>query len=79
MYSNTLVHLECFKNLKRGFFVKQYGYCSQSEQVNSYKMLALVMSLFVCCMSGEPRVFDGKTCAHDELIHVVRHVWLTVN
>ena len=32
MYSNTLVHLERFKNLERGFFVKQYGYCSRSEQ-----------------------------------------------
>ena len=30
-------------------------------------------------MSGSPRVFDGKTCACDELIHVVHHVWLTVN
>ena len=50
---------------------------------NSYKLLvlmtrfdgkALVMSLFVWCMSGAPHAFDGKTCACDELIcapHVV--------
>ena len=25
------------------------------------------------------RVFDGKMYTHDELIHVVHHVWLTVN
>ena len=31
------------------------------------------------CMSGVPRVFDGKTCARDGLIRVVYHVWLTVN
>ena len=40
---------------------------------------ALVMSLFVWYMSGVPRVFDGKTCTRDDLIHVVHHVWLTVN
>ena len=32
VYSNTLVHLGRFKNLERGFFIKQYGYCSRSEQ-----------------------------------------------
>ena len=32
VYSNTLFHLERFKNLERGFFAKQYGYCSRSEQ-----------------------------------------------
>ena len=31
------------------------------------------------CMSGAPRIFDGKMCAHDEVIRVVRHMWLTVN
>ena len=36
-------------------------------------------SLFVWCMSGAPCVFDGKMYARDELIHVVHHLWLTVN
>ena len=39
----------------------------------------LVTRLFVWCMSGVPRVFDSIMCTHDELIHVVHHVWLTVN
>ena len=46
---------------------------------NSYKLLALVMSLFVWCMSDVPRVFDDKTCTRDELTCVVCHMWLTVN
>ena len=46
---------------------------------NSYKLLVLVTSLFVWCMSGAPRVFDGKMCARDELIRVVCHMWLMVN
>ena len=29
------------------------------------------------CMSGAPRVFDGKMCARDELLHVV-HVWRAI-
>ena len=41
--------------------------------------LVLVTSLFIWRMSGAPLVFDGKMCARDELIHVVRHVWLTDN
>ena len=32
VYSDILVYLERFKNLETGFFVKQYGYCSRSEQ-----------------------------------------------
>ena len=40
---------------------------------NSYKLLALTTSLFVWCMSDAARVFDGKTCACDELIHVGAH------
>ena len=40
---------------------------------NLYKLLALMTSLFVWCMSGVPRVFDGKMCACDELIHVGAH------
>ena len=30
-------------------------------------------------MSDVPCVFDGKTCARDELICVAHHMWLTVN
>ena len=30
-------------------------------------MHMLVTSLFMWCMSGVPRVFDGKMCAHDNL------------
>ena len=46
---------------------------------NSYKLLVLITSLLVWCMSGVPRVFDGKTCTRDDLIRVVPHMWLTVN
>ena len=38
---------------------------------------ALVTSLSVWCMYGVPCVFHGKMCACEELIHLVRHVWLT--
>ena len=47
--------------------------------VNLSKNNTYLASLFVWCISGAPCVFHGKTCAHDELIRVVRHVWLTVN
>ena len=45
----------------------------------SFQNWALVISLFVWCMSGGPCAFEGKICTHNELIHVVYHVWLTVN
>ena len=45
---------------------------------NSYKLLALVTSLFVWCMSDAPHVFDGKTCVRDELINVVQNIWVMV-
>ena len=45
----------------------------------SFQNRVLVVSLFVWCMSGVPRVFDDEMCARDELISVVRHVCLTVN
>ena len=59
---------------------------------NSYKLLVLMTTLFMCCMSGAPHVFDDKRCTHDKLIcmvhvwcaceehiRVVHHMWLTVN
>ena len=68
MYSNTLIHLELFKSLWRGFL------CSMVTVVDLINGNSYLVSLFMWCMSGTPRVFDGKTCAHDKLIHVV-HVW----
>ena len=79
MYSNTLVHLKCFKNLERGFSLSSMATVVDLSKGNSYKLLALMTSLFVWCMSGAPRAFDGKMCAHHELIRVVHHVWLMVN
>ena len=64
MYSNTLIHLERFKNLEKGFFVKQYGYCSRSEQRLFVQTACVHYKLIrVVHMSGAPCVFDGKTCA----------------
>ena len=41
---------------------------------NLYKLLALVKSLLMWCMSGVPCIFDCKTCTCDEFICVV-HAW----
>ena len=64
---------------ERGFLLSSMTTVVDLSKGNSYKLLVLVMSLFVWYMSGVLHVFDGKACARDEFIHVVRHLWLTVN
>ena len=66
MYSNTLVHLKLLRIWREDFLLS-----SMATVVDLSKGNTDLASLF---MSGAPHVFDGKTCAHDEVIHVV-HVW----
>ena len=60
MYSNTLVHLERFKIWREDFSLISVATVVHPSKGTSYKLLALMTSLFVWCMSGAPRVFDGK-------------------
>ena len=72
MYSNTSVQLECLRIWREDFSLSSMA----AVVVDLSKGITYLASLFMWCMSGVPRVFDGKMCAHDELTHVV-HVWCT--
>ena len=71
MYSNTLVHLEHWR--------QDYSLGSMATVVDLSKSNTYLAILLVWCMSGAPRVFDSKTCTRVELIRVVRHMYLMVN
>ena len=71
MYSNTLVHLEHWK--------QYYLLGSKATVVDLSKGNTYLAILLVWCMSGAPHVFDSKTYARVKLIHVVRHMYLMVN
>ena len=79
MYSNTLVHLELLRIWREDFLLSSMATVVDLSKGNLYKLLVLVMSLFVWCMSGALHVFDDKTYTRDELICLVCHVWLIVN
>ena len=66
MYSNTLVHLERWR--------QDCSLDSMATVVDLSKGNTYLAILLVCCISGTPRVFDSKTCARVELIHMV-HIW----
>ena len=63
MYSNTLVHLERWR--------QDYSLGSMATVVYLSKGSTYLALLLVWCMSGAQRVFDSKTCARVEFIHVV--------
>ena len=79
MYSNTLVHLELLRIWREDFLLSSMATVVDLSKGNLYKLLVLVMSLFVWCMSGALHVFDDKMYTRDELICLVCHVWLIVN
>ena len=54
MYSNALVHLE---HWRKNFLLSSMAIIIDLSKGNTY-----LASFFVWCMSGTPRVFDGK-CA----------------
>ena len=64
MYSNTLVHLERWR--------QDYSLSSMATIVDLSKGNIYLAILLVWCMSAAPHVFDSKTCAHVELIHLVQ-------
>ena len=70
-YSNTLVHLECYR--------QDYLLSSMATVVDLNKGNTSPASLFVWCMSGSPQAFQDKMCTCDKLLCMVLHVWLTVN
>ena len=71
MYSNTLVHLECWR---QDYSLGSMGTVVDLSNGNTY--LAILLGW---CISGAPHIFDSKTCTRVKLIRVMRHVWLMVN
>ena len=71
MYSNTLVHLERWR--------QDYLLGSMATVVDLSEGNAYLAIILVWCMSGAPRVLDSKTCPCVKLIRVVLHVYLMVN
>ena len=65
MYSNTLVYLERWR---QDYLLGYMATVVVLSKGNNYLAILLVW-----CMSGAPHVFNSKTCACVELIHVVRH------
>ena len=63
MYSNTLIHLERWR--------QDHSLGSMATVVDLSKGNTYLAILLVWCMSGTPHVFDSKTCARVELIRVV--------
>ena len=89
MYSNTLVHLEHWREdfslssmaTVVDLILIWLAYSCGACPVRNVKVKrALVTTLLIrVVQSGVPRVFDGKRAHRDELICVVCHMWLTVN
>ena len=75
------VHLQQHTESREYFSLCSMATANLSKGVNDYVVFANVFAT-ICGFSHfswTTLVFDSKTCACDELIHVVRHLYLMVN